>query len=220
MKKFTTILLALVMVLALMVPVSAASDDFVPSAEIKPAPGVVEKPTEDGTPAQGEIVMPDGTVVPVPGVSIIITPLDGADTAVPPTIGDDLDDAYDELKNAESLEDLIDGLQDILDQIDDGTDVEDLVITDLFHVYLDDEYSEYLEEGGKLYITFKPTSDVLLALTDTDDKWSALFGDSLVDNGDGTYTLVITKSGVVAFVKSAASVNVDPDEPGAVRLLH
>ena len=214
MKKIMTVLLALAMLATLMMPVMAAKSDFVPSAEVKPAPGVVEKPTEDGTPAVGVIIMPDGTVIPVPGTAIIITPLEGADTAEPPSIGEDLNDAYDELKSAEDLEELIKDLEEILDQIGEDVDPDDLVINDLIHIYIDEEYEKYLEEGGKLQITFEVTEDILLALKQDGDKWDALFGENWVDNGDGTYTLTISKSGVVAFLKSAASVDVNPDDPG------
>ena len=209
MKKCLTVFLALVMAVSLMLPVAAAKGDFVPSAEVKPAPGVVEKPTEDGTPAVGEIVLPDGTVIPVPGTAIIITPLEGADSAEPSSIGEELTDAFEELLDAEDLKDLIEQLEEILDNLG----IEDVVISDLIHIYIDDEYEKYLEEGGKLNITFELPEDVILAITQNGDIWSALFGENFVVNGDGTVTITVSKSGVIGFLKNASSVDVDPDNP-------
>ncbi len=213
MKKCLTMLLALVMVFAMMLPVAAAKSDFVPSAEIKPAPGVVEKPTEDGTPAVGEIVMPDGTVIPVPGPTIIITPLAGADDAEKPSTTEELKDAYQDLLDAEDLDDVIKDLDKVLEDLGKDVDKDDLVISDLFHVDLD-EYKDYMDEGGEFHITFKVDGDVLFAIIWVDGEWVTITGDKFIDNGDGTYTLILSQSGVVAFVKSAASVDVDPEAPG------
>ncbi len=209
MKKCLTMLMALVMVVAMMLPVSAAKSDFVPSAEVKPAPGVVEKPTEDGTPAIGQIVMPDGTVIPVPGTEIIITPLAGADDAEKPSTTEALKDAYESVENAENLEDIVD-----LDEwIEDGIDPDDLVISDIFHVDLD-EYKDKLDEGGEFEITFEVDGDVVGVLVYIDGEWVVLPKDKFIDNGDGTYTLKLSQSCVVAFVKNAGSVDVDPEKPG------
>lgn len=209
MKKSMTLLMALVMLVAMMLPVSAAKSDFVPSAEVKPAPGIVEKPTEDGTPAVGEIIMPDGTVIPVPGTEIIITPLAGADEAKKPSTTEELKDAYDSIKNAEDLEDVA----DLDDLIKDGVDPDDLVISDMFHVDLD-EYKDKLDEGGEFEITFEVDGDVVGVLVYIDGKWTVLPKDKFTDNGDGTYTLKLSQSCVVAFVKNAGSVDVDPEKPG------
>ena len=209
MKKCLTMLLALVMLVALMLPVSAAKSDFVPSAEVKPAPGIVEKPGENGIPAVGEIVMPDGTVIPVPGAGIIITPLAGADDAKKPATTETLKDAYDSIKNAENLEDVV----DLEDWIKDGVDPDDLVISDMFHVDLD-EYKDKLDEGGEFKVTFEVDDDVIGVLVYIDGKWTVLPKDKFTDNGDGTFTLKLSQSGVVAFVKNVGSVNVDPEKPG------
>lgn len=214
MKKIASILFALVMALSLAATVAAAPGDFVPSAEVKPGPGIVEKPDEDGKTVIGQIVMPDGTIIKVPGGAIVITPIKDADSAKDPSITDDLNASKDDVDNVGSLDDLVDSLQDILDQIADGVDVDDLVITDMFHIYISDEYVEYLEEGGVLQITLKVPEGTLLTLTDINGVWGALFGDKFVDNGDGTYTLYITDIGTYAFVKDSGKVDVDPDSPG------
>ena len=214
MKKIITVLMALVLMSSFAFGAYAAPSDFVPSAEIKPGPDIVVDPDEDGVPAYGEIIMPDGTVIVVPEGVIIITPVKDKDDVDVPSIGEDLNSSLEDVKNADTLEDLIDNLQDILDQIANGTDVDDLIITDMFHIYIPEEYEKYLEEGGKLKITLKLPEDTLLGFADINDVWSVLFGDSFIDNGDGTVTLYITGSGTYSFVKDSGKVDVDPDSPG------
>lgn len=213
MKKIMTIMLSLLLIASMVMPAAAATDDFVSSIEIKPGPGVVDTPTTGGEPAFGVIVLPDGTEVVIPEGSIIITPIGGKEDADEET-QKALEDAYNDLKNSQTLDELIDNLQDILDQIAPGTEVKDLVITDIFHVDLDDEYEKYLDQGGVLKITIKSDADLIASLLDANGEWNTLFGDKFVDNGDGTYTMYITDLGVFALFKDAGSVDVDPDKPG------
>ena len=208
MKKVLSVMLAVLMLATCALSVSAAQGDFVPSIELKPGPGIVPGTTEDGTPSYGEIIMPDGTVIPLPEGSIVITPIADADKAAD-EIEKALKEAYDELVNSDSLEDLIENLKDILGDLDS----DDVVITDLIHVDIPDDYQHYLDEGGKLKITISATEDLIAALSKK-ESWTALFGDNFIDNGDGTYTLIIDGSGVFAFLKDASSVDVDPENPG------
>jgi len=209
MKKLFSVLFAVLMLATCVLSVSAAENDFVPSIELKPGPGIVPGTTEDGTPSYGEIVMPDGTVIPLPEGTIVITPIAKADSAAE-EIEKALNEAYDKLVGSESLEDLIDNLKEVLGDIDS----DDLVITDLFHIDVTGEYENYIDEGGKLHITLSATEDLIAALIEKDGTWKALFGDSFIDNGDGTYTLVIDGDGIYAFAKDVTSVDVDPDNPG------
>ncbi len=213
MKKAFASILALVLSVLLMVPTMAAPSDFVPSAEIKGAPNFIEHVLPDGTVVIGNIVMPDGASVSVPKGEIIITPLLDADTAEPSIIGEQLNQAYKELLNAESLKDIIPNIDEIIAQIDKDARVEDMVITQLFHVYFSDEYLKYLDEGGVLAVTFDADDAVMLGLLNSNGEWSALFGDDLIDNGDGTYTIRLRKPGVIALLKNASSVSVNPDAP-------
>ncbi len=209
MKKLCSILLAVMMLAACVLSVSAAENDFVPSIELKPGPGIVPGTTEDGTPSYGEIVMPDGTIIPLPEGAIVITPIANADSAAE-EIEKALTEAYDKLVGADSLEELIENLKDVIGDIDS----DDIVITDLFHVDVIGEYENYIDEGGKLHITLSATEDLIAALIEKDGTWKALFGDTFIDNGDGTYTLVIDGDGIFAFAKNVTSVDVDPENPG------
>ena len=212
MKKILAGVMAVVLMVSCCITTMAAPSDFVPSIELKPGPGLVEQVTQDGRPGYGIIVMPDGTEIPVPGGAIIITPIVDADDA-DEAIRDALENAYDQLQNSGSLDELVDNLQEILDSIANGTDVDDLVITDIFHIFVTDEYREYLEQGGKLHVKLDVDSDVIAALKKLGDEWSALFGDNLIDNGDGTYTLIIDQSCVIAFMRDAGNVDVDYNDP-------
>lgn len=214
MKKVLTSVLALVLSVLLVVPTLAAKSDFVPSAEIKGAPNFIEQILPDGTVVIGNIVLPDGASVSVPKGEIVITPLLNADTAVPSIIGDQLNQAHKELLDAGSLTDIIPNIDEILSQIDENVNVDDMAITQLFHVFLNDEYSKYLDEGGVLAVTFDADDAVMLGLLNANGEWDTLFGDDFVDNGDGTYTVRLKKSGVIALLKNASSISVNPDAPG------
>ena len=212
MKKILAGMMAVVLMMSCCILTAAAPNDFVASIELKPGPGLVEQETQDGRPGYAIIVMPDGTEIPVPNGGIIITPLVDADDAED-AIREALEDAFEQLQSIGSLDELVDNLQEILDSIANGTDVDDLVITDIFHIFVTDEYREYLEQGGKLHVKLDVDSDVIAALKNIGDEWSALFGDNLIDNGDGTYTLIIDQSCVIAFARDAGQVDVDYNDP-------
>ncbi len=211
MKKMGSLILAMVMLVVCTFSVSAAGNDFVPSIEIKPGPGIVENPAESGN--GGIIIMPDGTEVIVPVSEIIITPIAQAGEA-DDHIRQALEEAFADINGASSVADIIGGLQGILDQIADGVVAEDLVISDLFHVDLTGDYAKYVEEGGTLTITFSASSDVAVALSKIGGAWSAVYGDSVILNADGSITMTINSIGVYAFLKNAAQVDVDPEDPG------
>lgn len=211
MKKFMACLMAIVMMATLSVSALAAESDFVPSVEMKPGPEIVDQ-VIDGVPGKAVIVLPDGREVVVPEGAIVITPISKKDEADDDT-KKELEDAFDKIVNADSLEELIDGLQGLLGQIADGTDAEDLIVTDLFHVDLTGDYAKYIDEGGQLRIKLKASDDLLALLQQNGDEWEMLHGDLFVDNGDGTYTLIINKLGVYAFVRDVVAGSVDYDDP-------
>jgi len=208
MKKILASLLAVAMLFALSIPAMADHDDFVPSIELKPGPGIVENPADSGN--GGVILMPDGTEVIVPVSEIIVTPIAEADGAAD-HIKDALKDAFGDVSGVGSLTDLVANLQDILG---DGIAAEDVVIKDLFHVDVTGEYKDYIDNGGKLIITFDVSSNIAVALSKINGAWSTISGDALTLNADGTITLTIGNIGVYAFLKNVASVDVDPENPG------
>ncbi len=211
MKKIMVVLTAVVLVASLCVPVFAAKGDFVPSVEMKPGPVIVDQEV-DGVPGVAVIITQDGKEIIVPEGALIITPFSKKADASDKT-RKELEDAFDKIANAATLEDLLDGLQDILDSIANGTDVADLVVTDLFHVDLTGDYADYMKDGAKLRIKLKSDDDLIALLQQNGDAWKAIYGDLFVDNGDGTYTLTIDKLGVYAMLRDAVGASVDYDDP-------
>ncbi len=117
MKKVFAICLALVMVLSLSVTVMAAPN-FIESPSNNRAPIIVdfENENEDCT------------------ASIVVTPFGDRDN-LSEEDKKELQDAYDQIVNADKLTDMFSGLEDI---ITPGMIETDLTISDLFHVYYDD----------------------------------------------------------------------------------
>ena len=87
MKKFATMLLALLLTAALTVPAMAT---FTPSSENKDAPEIISATFEDGTDAKGYL---------------IVTPYSKKDSA-DPSIKESLERAYEDVKNASTLDKL------------------------------------------------------------------------------------------------------------------
>ena len=87
MKKFATMLLALLLTAALTVPAMAT---FTPSSENKDAPEIISATFEDGTDAKGYL---------------IVTPYSKRDSA-DPSIKESLERAYEDVKNASTLDKL------------------------------------------------------------------------------------------------------------------
>ncbi len=212
MKKILACVLSMVMLLTCTVTAMAAPNDFVPSIEQKPGPGLVQQQTQDGRPGYGIIVMPDGKEIAVPESDIIITPIGDADKAED-DVREALENALESIKDADSLEEIIKNIQDLLDTLADGTDADDLVITDLFHVGVTNDYKELLDKGGKLQLKFDGLSGLIAAMKKDNGKWSSLLDGLFKDNGDGTYTLIIDSEGVFAFLRDAGKVDVDYSDP-------
>lgn len=116
MKKVFAICLALVMVLSLSVSVMAASN-FIESPSKNRAPGVVdcENESEDCT------------------ATIVVTPFGDREN-----LTDDekkeLEDAYNQIVNADKLTDMFSGITDVMPG---GMLETDLSVSDLFHIYYD-----------------------------------------------------------------------------------
>lgn len=215
MKKFFVMFLAIMMMAAMMLPAAAATNDFVPSISIKPGPGIVEKPGEDGSSYVGEIVMPDGSVIRIPAAAIIVTPYAEKDSAKEAT-KTALENAYNELSGADSLDQVVTDLTEKLATIAPDVAVEDLIVSDLFHLEVIGEYAAYIEQGGVLNITYKVSEGFIVALLKT-DAWKTMVKQtvtrSFIDNNDGTITVTMSNQDIVAFLKDSTVIDVDPDNP-------
>ena len=131
MKKFATMLLALLLTAALTVPAMAT---FTPSSENKDAPEIISATFEDGTDAKGYL---------------IVTPYSKRDSA-DPSIKESLERAYEDVKNASTLDKLNSDVNTLLKNYP-HVKAEDLVASDLFDL-------SYVENGQLAVERFEQAS--------------------------------------------------------------
>lgn len=202
MKRCFTIVIALVLLLAVAVPVLAANSEFVPSISYKPDPEIVS--------VEGAIAVirdADGKIVDyVDEGCLLITPLADAvdeETDIPEEIRELLTTVYEALVNGdmtipyEKFE-------------DEDLDAEDMSIRDLFDIrFICEEHKEMLEqEGYTLEIIFDlgvAKDDEIYTMTyDEEVEEGEEFGQwepivSTTNNGDGTVTCVFDTLCAVEF---------------------
>lgn len=189
-----TVMLTLLVCLAS--PVFAA--EFVPSITDKNSPDIVP---EEGN--AGAIVDPNGDIIDyIPEGQLIITPVSQVDTSK-----DIPEEAREQLK--ELYEDLLSG--DSVLPYPDGIDPEDMVIRDLFDVSIKGELD--LGDNG-LQVTFDLDVDgktEVYGFAFVNGEWMIL--DNMVNNGDGTMTVILPGVCQVAFAVEADTTTT-PDATG------
>lgn len=199
MKKFATMLLALLLTAALTVPAMATT--FTPSSENKDAPEIISATFEDGTDAKGYL---------------IVTPYSKKDSA-DPSIRESLERAYEDVKNASTLDKLNSDVNTLLKNYP-HVKVEDLVASDLFDL-------SYVENGQlaplpqRVTVTFRltvPVEDLLFVMTrDAEGNWHLLnMTAGLVTKvSKNQVTVTFDSTGPVLFIINTASMPVDKDGP-------
>lgn len=217
MKKLASILLALVLMAALTMSCFAA--ELTPSAESKEAPAVSAQETADGRQAAAIIYDEDGNEVSgVPDGDLVITPYSWADMAEE-SIGNALKNAYSQIKNAETLDELVPGLETILQQYDSSINVSDLVVRDVFDVSIYGVYQDYLaEDGNTITIRFElklqPDALLLVLHNYSGSEWEAIDDSRVVRNADGSVDVTFDSlSPIVFVVDGGAVVEIDPNVP-------
>ena len=177
MKKALCILTAFLICVSLAVPAFAATNTFVPSISYK------DHPDADDF----ELCDPDGNKIePIAGECLIITSiqdaLNGTDTGISEEARQTLLDLYEQLEDGSM-------------KLPYKEDAEDMVIRDLFDasVYCDDAHREELKKPG---VCIKLTFDLGIApgvdavvMVYVDGQW--VYAESVVNNGDGTITVVL-----------------------------
>ena len=196
MKRVVVWTVVLTLLVCLASPVFAA--EFVPSITDKGSPDIVP---EGGN--VGQIIDPEGNIIDsIPEGDLVVTPVSKVDTS------DDIpEDARDLLK------DLYDGLVNGKTELPypSGINAADMVIRDLFDVSIKGDYD--LDDNG-LKITFDlgvNGKTEIFGFIYMNGEWIAL--QNLVNNGDGTVTVVLPGEGPVAF-SVAADANTTPDPTG------
>lgn len=195
---------ALVLVVS-MLSVAAFAAGTTPSVEQKPAPKPVPPTTEvDGKPA---IVVKDkdGKVMESDDPEVLtITPMaDAKDQA--PEVKKEMEDAYTEIAEAESLVAVAPALTDVMKDMEIETPAEDLVVRDIVKLDVSEKMAEALkEEGNTLDITFEMELEegqkLIVMVKGPDGEWIVIPAENVVVNDDGTVTVGFTAVGVVAFV--------------------
>ena len=208
MKRWMSVLIALMMFVLMATPAMADEDDFVKSIGYKDHPELEEGTNEDGEKYVGIIRDADGNILDyVEAGCIVITPVSQVDSSkeIP-------EDSRALLKQVYAA--LTDGSMK-LPYEKYGLDPAKMVIRDLFDVsFLCTEHPEMLEpKGVTMELTFKlgVRKNVNVAvMTYKQEQWGAIV--SVKNNGNGTVTCVFEDFCPVSFSVPTASLS--PSTPG------
>lgn len=214
MRKFLSICITFMMVLALAAP--AFATEFVPSISMKPPLDLDIMGEENNEPWYGEIVDENGEVIQkLYEDDIIVTPLAEIDDAdIPQDAKELLKEVYEDLMDGTtSLEDVEGLMEKVKEALGEEAVADDLVIRDLFDVtVVDPDAIELLAEGNRLRVTFDTDFDPedFLAVMTYDDGWKLAY--DYVINEDGTVTVILEKDGPVAFLTTAREMYADGED--------
>lgn len=223
MKKFASLLMAALLLVAMALPASAAVN-FVDSVEQKPAPTV--ETVTDASGNEVSAIIQDASGNEVHGVTadqMSITPVSGAANA-PAEIREQLEAAYEQIQNAASVADLVPDVDvaSLLSAIGSSSSVEDLVVRDVFDVSVSGEAAEFLaQEGNAITIRFQlniaPSSTLLVLHNYEGSNWEVIDDDKVVINNDGSVDVTFDSLSPVAFVmdqtETDTSASTDDDAP-------
>lgn len=216
---------ALTLIVSMLSVNAFAAEKFTPSVEQKKAPVVANQKNEqivDGKPAivvkneKGEVQKADAPVVlkitPVSSVKKAEDNKDDDATEATETLTEEeeeiqesLEEAFEQIAGAESLEEIAPELPDVLKALKIETPVEELVVQDLVNISLPEEMTEALEEeGNTIDITFEMKVEegkqLIVLVQNEDGEWIVISGDAIVVDDDGTVTISFPCVGNVAFI--------------------
>ena len=223
MKKFASLLMAALLLVAMALPASAAVN-FVDSVEQKPAPTV--ETVTDASGNEVSAIIQDASGNEVHGVTadqMSITPVSGAANA-PAEIREQLEAAYEQIQNAASVADLVPDVDvaSLLSAIGSSSSVEDLVVRDVFDVSVSGEAAEFLAQGGnaitiRFQLNIAPSSTLLVLHNYEGSNWEVIDDDKVVINNDGSVDVTFDSLSPVAFVmdqtETDTSASTDDDAP-------
>lgn len=223
MKKFASTLMAALLMAVMALPASAAVN-FVDSVEQKPAPTVETITDASGNQVSAIIRDQDGNEVHgVDAGEIVVTPISALAQAAQ-AIGEMLQNAYEQIQQADSVQDLVPDfdLGNALQQMGSASSVEDLVVRDVFDVSLTGTAAEYLaQDGNNITLRFDlgiSVSSTLLVLHNYEgSNWEVIDDDKVVINNDGSVDVTFDSLSPVAFVvdqtETDTSASTDADAP-------
>lgn len=209
MKKMISIIMALMIIMLAVVPAAAASDSFVPSIEAKNGPQTVTQTDSKGENAAAIIYDKDGhEIIAVPEDALIITPIADLNNASD-AIKEALKHAQEQITNAGNLSDLTSEVESYLKKNYPDISLEDLAVSQLFDIRLNDEYSKYLTNGAYFRVKLDLGESFIFFLMSQDKAWS-LGKDYAVDGN--SLTLDLTGPTQIALVKSNYSSSLPEDK--------
>ena len=219
MKKIVAILAIIALIAAITVPAFAV--EFTPSAENKDAPEVVSMTDEDGNEVDVLVYDEDGNLVSDTGAySIVITPASRPQDAPTDEIADQLEEAKDQIEEADTVAELTSGMHIALrlakaassDAADQDVEMEDLVVFDLFDVTLMKGDDVVEDINGSITFSIQTTltpDDMFFVLHNyADDDWEVVENISIDENG--VLTITLTGLSPIAII-TTAPVTADTD---------
>lgn len=209
MKKIFSMLLAVMLIAMTVIPAAAAPDSFIPSIEAKDGPTIVLQTDSNGDIVGAIIYDSEGhEIMGVPADAIIITPIAGIGDAVD-AVKEALEYAQKQINDASNLSALSKEINDYLKKNYPDIDINDLAVSQLFDVRLDDEYSKYLKDGAHFSVQLDFGESFLFFLMSQDKNWT-LGKDYKVDGS--VVTLDLTEPTQIALVKSNYSPSGVPSD--------
>ncbi len=211
MKKLTVFLLA--MALAASTAISTSAVEFTPSVQGKEAPSVVVTKDENGKEVYAKIVNKNGEVVNLVGkIGMTVTPVSKVNEASE-KISDALGNAYEQVKAATSLTDLVPQISEFLSKTSENIKAEDMVVRDLFDVDIDDATRELLKDGSSIEIAFDlgvSADEFVVCLHNIGgDQWEVIDANKVINNGDGTVSVQFTSLSPIAFAVQKSGTTVE-----------
>ena len=177
MKKVFAICLAVVMVFALGINVMAAPNNFVESPSNDRAPIIIEGTDNNG----------DCTTI------VVVTPYGDRENLTPEQ-KENFENAYNQIVNADNLEEMFSGITSI---VSPGTVITDLAVSDLFNM----SYSDPNYKGGpgsfKIELPSETLSGFVGLIQFIDGKWSVIEG-AVVNGNNLSFT--VDQLGTIAVV--------------------
>lgn len=172
MKKIFSLLLTVMLIAVATLPAVAASDSFVPSIDAKSGPAIIMQTDSKGNSVGAIIYDKDGhEIIGVPKDAVIITPVSGAADAVD-AIKEALTHAQKQITDADNLDALTNKVSSYLKEHYPEISLDDLLVSQLFDIRLDDKYSKYLTDGAYFNVKLDFGESFLFFLLSQDKEWT------------------------------------------------
>lgn len=223
MKKIFTILTASALIAASIVPTLVAADGFTPSVEQKEAPVIVETTDKSGISVGAIIVEVEDTnedwneVSSVPVEAITVTAISRIDDA-PAEVKEEVTAAYNSIAEAPSL---VEAVPQLVEAVKEQVKVmqeaaaalpastvkdvkaENLVVRDLIHIQMSEEYLSELKDSNALKLSFdlKLEEDAfLIVMVFVDGEWVILPPENVKILPTGEAVVALEQLGTIAFI--------------------